>query len=130
MITATFPAPRGSAGVGCFRGQEEKAGCYESLCLVQTLPDFKDGDEKQRSRFLLVQQLSYTALLGSGSSEPGNPSLVSASSACGLWDTFVPSDRSCLASDRLSSQMGNIKVVHLSPSTKYTKHSSALASCM
>lgn len=38
IITAIFPAPGGNAGVGCLKGQEEKAGCIKSLCLVLTNP--------------------------------------------------------------------------------------------
>lgn len=48
MITATFPAPGGNSGVGCLKGQKEKAGCNKSLCFVLTNPlQFKDADEKK-----------------------------------------------------------------------------------
>lgn len=115
MITATFPPPGQNVEADCLKGREEKAGCSKSFCLVLTNPpQFQRWGWKRKIQ-ILVQQLSYTAVLVSGNNEPGNPSLVSASSVHGLWAAFVPFGQSCLAKDRLSSQVEIQRQINFSP---------------
>lgn len=105
IVTATFPPPGGRSGVGCFRQQEEKSGCWESVCPVLTNPpQFQRWGWKTK-----IQSLACAIAVlhcSSGQQQPWARNSFPHSGLLSTWalGQFCAFEPLCPASDRLRSQ--------------------------